>query len=236
MKGLRAFGPVGRLGDQFNWCEPYEPVALDGFVCCSAVTCGCNRSFIGQKTRRGTTLAIVSEITEPEQTQATKALTSEKSLPQDFPLGTVLRAEALDNEWLVHPVNKLDALRFSIGVYTCCSKDVYAVVQQELVGDDQQHTKIIGFSNYEWVARDMAKMRADGLQKEYEVADGQVIVEEGDNAGITHPASCLSGEFVVISKNTSFVFATVWVQKLDTVFAPIFETLTVANASPVHAH
>lgn len=66
MKILLACGPIGRYSDKrrqhFNWCLPSEVVNVDGFVCCSAESCGCNRSFIGVFTRKGATQACVAEV------------------------------------------------------------------------------------------------------------------------------------------------------------------------------
>jgi len=66
MKILLACGSVGRYSDKqrqhFNWCLPSEVVNIDGFVCCSAESCGCNRTFIGVFTRRGATQACVVEV------------------------------------------------------------------------------------------------------------------------------------------------------------------------------
>jgi hypothetical protein len=241
MKGLRAFGPAGHNGDQFNWCTPYEPVALDGFVCCSSAACGCNRGFVGQVTRKGTTLAVVSEITGPEQTEAIKALPL-----QDFPIGAVVRAECVGDEWKLELVNLINEFNFSSGVCAAAytrDKGVYVVVQQE-VNDDEfsSYTKILGFSDYVWAARDIAKITADELCKEYlrngksknkvYSFDGNVIVKEGNNNGNRHPSTCLSSEFIVTTSDTDYVLATVWVQKLNTVFCPLFETLQIANGKP----
>jgi hypothetical protein len=63
MKFLRAFGARGNHGDDFRWTEDDELVFLP--CCpCDNKSCGCDRSFNGVKTAKGSTLAMVDESNE----------------------------------------------------------------------------------------------------------------------------------------------------------------------------
>jgi hypothetical protein len=57
----------GDRSDDFTWTEPGEPLlANEGG--CGSPGCGCERSFIGVNSRRGTTTALVAEIGQtPEE-------------------------------------------------------------------------------------------------------------------------------------------------------------------------
>ena len=62
MKLLRSVGDHGNSGNgNFNWCNPRELVVIPSMVC-DKPDCGCDRSFIGIKSRRGTTQAYVEDV------------------------------------------------------------------------------------------------------------------------------------------------------------------------------
>jgi hypothetical protein len=98
----------------FNWCNPRELVIFPSRVC-DDPKCGCDRSFIGIKSRRGTTRAFVDEV--PMSPAAFIAQVSEfvllggrevaeRTIKEiaGFSEGTILTIKADDNKVVLTPV------------------------------------------------------------------------------------------------------------------------------------
>jgi hypothetical protein len=105
MKVLRAIGETVTAKD-FNWCDPDEVVNVDGFVCCSASSCGCDRSFVGVLTRKGTTLAVVAEIDSNEMYERCKKVCRVPELFDElserlamFSVGDILRVQFATDDY-----------------------------------------------------------------------------------------------------------------------------------------
>lgn len=60
----------------FTFTNPGEPLVLPTFVCSSSCDCGCNRSFVGINSRKGTTIGEVQEVNETIEELARLNLTN----------------------------------------------------------------------------------------------------------------------------------------------------------------
>lgn len=66
MRVLLAYGEHGRRAvNDFNWCNPLEPVVIPHAACDNGCNCGCSTAFTGISSRKGTTLALVVDLPIP---------------------------------------------------------------------------------------------------------------------------------------------------------------------------
>jgi hypothetical protein len=119
MKVLRAFGAMGKNGDDWRWTDEDEIVYLP-YACCDNPSCGCDRSFSGVKTGKGSTLAMVDETKDNSDdielplliemvrkhadghkflaARYEKGLLDALEVAANQPIGTVLRVKYEDDE------------------------------------------------------------------------------------------------------------------------------------------
>jgi hypothetical protein len=104
MKILIAWGKRGRQGKRFNWTLPNEPLVFPHNTHRNCGDCGCGKSFIGIRSRKGTSHAevIESPLTEqqiclksaefyPWNDGRNKEVVEETLLRiQEIPVGTIL--------------------------------------------------------------------------------------------------------------------------------------------------
>lgn len=86
--------------DDFRWTRPGELVGM-GLGCCANPSCGCQRSFTGMETRKGTTTAIVVE-RDPSYVRGTVAQSTRSAFP-GINVDSVLRK----NDLLLDTVQRL---------------------------------------------------------------------------------------------------------------------------------
>ena len=65
-KILKAIGEHGKFGKDWNWCEKEEVVGDHGSVCANACSCGCAISFVGIRSARACTQAVVVEVSDKQ--------------------------------------------------------------------------------------------------------------------------------------------------------------------------
>lgn len=87
----------------FNFTRPGELLYENPLVCCSSLTCGCNRSLAGAESSKGTTVGVVAEVElSPEELEETAARISRTAgWDEDGVLVSLLRIQAVAGS---HPV------------------------------------------------------------------------------------------------------------------------------------
>lgn len=87
----------------FAFTQPGELLYENPVVCCSSLTCGCNRSLAGTETSKGTTVGVVAEVDlSPDELIGTAGAVSRRAgWNEDTVLISLLRIQAIAGS---HPV------------------------------------------------------------------------------------------------------------------------------------
>jgi len=94
----------GNDGTDFNWTHPGELLSL-GHIC-SKLDCGCVKAFIGQITRKGTTIAEVCDFDDMTVERLTDSLCLSYEMAFEVPADRI--AMQLTADWIASEANKFN--------------------------------------------------------------------------------------------------------------------------------
>ena len=90
----------------FNFTQPGELLYENPLVCCSSLTCGCNRSLAGAESSKATTVGVVAEVDLPPEAlvETAERVSQRAGWDEDTVLVSLLRIQAIAGS---HPVGTL---------------------------------------------------------------------------------------------------------------------------------